>query len=261
VNDFADNRWHVYVDRRCDDGKPFYVGKGNDARLSRSVRNLRHTNVAKKHGFVREVVMTTPDENFALQKERELITEFHTRDYDGGCNYTAGGDGVSGLRHTQESKDKNRAAHVGKTLSKETCEKKSVSMKLSKKVYRRKVVKLSAGVVVDTYDSVADAARSVGDLRGATLVSRCCAGKTKTFAGFGWNYVDADQQTTVKKRQRAAVRRVLQSSLADEPVAQFASLAEASRTVKRNAGSIKECCHNRRETAYGFKWQFVDKSV
>jgi hypothetical protein len=48
----------VYVDYTCElIPRAFYVGKGNAARVVNTKRNLRHTNIAKKYGLHREIVM------------------------------------------------------------------------------------------------------------------------------------------------------------------------------------------------------------
>lgn len=106
----TERKFFVYVDFREDDGKPFYVGKGLNSRVKLEKRNPLHANIKNKHGMVRKIVLETHDEQEALQKEIELIQELKTHvDFGvGGANFTLGGDGTSGYKHIDESKEKMR---------------------------------------------------------------------------------------------------------------------------------------------------------
>lgn len=90
--------FHTYIDW-TNDGRPFYVGMGDDARIARKLgRNKHHTHVAKKHGQCREIVLSIDDRQATVDLEIRLIAEHHTfvddTSYNGiGCNYTKGGEG------------------------------------------------------------------------------------------------------------------------------------------------------------------------
>lgn len=86
----------VYIDS-TDDGRPFYVGKGNAKRLRCRMRNDVHTRIANKHGWHREIVLATSVENITLAHEVELIAQLRTQcNIVGhwGANLTSGGEGV-----------------------------------------------------------------------------------------------------------------------------------------------------------------------
>jgi hypothetical protein len=182
--------WFVYVDYRLDIRQPFYVGKGNSSRVSRVNRNKHHSHVVAKHGFYREVVLGTRDEKFALEHEVRLIKELRTRDFFGGCNYTDGGDGVSGLKHSDASNEKNRLAHTGRVYSQKTCLQKSESMLMSARVRRKAVQRIDTSGNVVVYESICSAERDLKKSGCATLISRCCLGKTKTAYGYAWKFLD-----------------------------------------------------------------------
>lgn len=120
--------YHVYVDYKPD-GTPFYVGKGTRHRVTYRQRNKWHTSITDKYpDWYRKVVETAP-EALCHELEEFLISEIGRRDLGLGplVNLTNGGDGVSGLRHSQETKDKCREIQkgekgfwYGKTLSIET---------------------------------------------------------------------------------------------------------------------------------------------
>lgn len=250
--------WYVYVDRRLDTCAPFYVGKGDAARVRRKERNRYHQNIVARHGIERSIVFETGDEREALDKEIELIKELRTRDYFGGANFTDGGDGVSGYRFALEAIEKNRIIHTGVTHGENTCEKKRRSMLESPAVRRRPVQQVDeSGKVIATHGSVSAAARAVGRPDAATLVSRCCRGKVKTFMGFGWTYVEPSATNCARRShaQRRAVEQVERRS--GLVVAVHPSIAAAARSLGKNNVSIRACCHGTRSTAYGFEWRFA----
>lgn len=121
----------LYVDSRIDDGVAFYIGIGNEYRCRKIKRNKKHARISAKHGVCRNVVFKFDARDEACEYERMMIASLHTRDYDGGSNFTDGGDGAMGRRYTmsQETKDKLRVAHKEKKLSPET--KLKVSMALT----------------------------------------------------------------------------------------------------------------------------------
>lgn len=122
----------VYVDETADE-IPFYVGKGNSDRVLNLRRNQKHSRVSKKYGRNRIVLVETEDESEAFEFEKAFIQEFHTfvRDPLAGrlaCNFTVGGEGISGHTHSIETRKKLRESHIGKTLSIESRRKVSISL-------------------------------------------------------------------------------------------------------------------------------------
>jgi hypothetical protein len=99
------------------DGNPFYIGKGT-AKRSRdffTARNPRHRNTVAKYGQDSILVkfMACVDESSALEMEKGLIKVFRTCGFDL-ANYTDGGDGVSGLKHSEETRKKMSLGRLGK---------------------------------------------------------------------------------------------------------------------------------------------------
>jgi hypothetical protein len=149
ISDSA-KRFYVYVDYTADDHTPFYVGKGDAKRVKKFKRNPKHKNESNKHGMYRRIVLDTSDEQQAFDYEKLLIAKLHTfvedpEAPDVACNFTLGGDGLSGFNHNAKTKEKmseaakNRppfseetrrkmsAGQRGKTLSEETKLKMSAS--------------------------------------------------------------------------------------------------------------------------------------
>lgn len=109
---------HVYIDYRLDTGTPFYVGKGDDARVANfRCRNIVWKRIVSKHGVRREITLTTSIHDIVLKEEIELIRMLRTRDYHGGANLTDGGEGSLGWNPSKETRQRMREAKVGRKLS------------------------------------------------------------------------------------------------------------------------------------------------
>lgn len=212
--------FYVYVHRRATDGRVFYVGKGQGNRAtSKSRSNQYWHNIVKKHGFTAHIVMMFNREECAFSFERALI-KFYGR--ENLCNHTDGGEGVSGMTHSNETrlkmsgprpnadqwlrgkeipdwlKEKLRAAKLGRKQS-ETHAEKSRKSKVGKKqprdaveyvmTFRRVKVVNDKGEV---FCSVTDAAKYMSMRLGIKAsqgnISMCLSGKRKTAYGHKWKY-------------------------------------------------------------------------
>ena len=130
----------VYVARCKVNGKP-YVGKTDKTmrwrrmlheRDARNGSSLVFHRALRKYGFEAfewKVLMRDNDPGILNECEIVLIRQLKSK-VPNGYNLTDGGEGVSGLRvehsvwtgrnHTEEAKEKNRVAHLGKKHSKKT---------------------------------------------------------------------------------------------------------------------------------------------
>lgn len=87
-------------------GEVFYVGKGTIKRSKATDNRNRHWhNVVNKYGFEVNVVAEYEQEEDALRHEVELIAKYRA---DGNklVNVTSGGEGVSGYKHSDDSRKK-----------------------------------------------------------------------------------------------------------------------------------------------------------
>jgi len=102
---------YVYEHTRPDTGAIFYVGKGVGKRaFSRHQRNRHwHFIVSKAGGYTVNFLKEHLDEESALLCEVERISQLRSLGIIL-CNYTSGGEGTSGYKHTKESLDKISAA-------------------------------------------------------------------------------------------------------------------------------------------------------
>ena len=113
---------YLYRHIRIDKNEPFYIGIGSDSNYqranSRKNRNNHWESIVEKTDYRVDIVLDDISYEFAKQKEIEFI-DIYKRKEDNGtlCNITKGGDGVLGLIHTKESKEKMSDANKGKVIS------------------------------------------------------------------------------------------------------------------------------------------------
>ena len=106
---------YVYAHRRASDGEPFYIGKGKARRAwSASGRNRLWKFIAAKHGFTAEIIASELPEDCALTFERIVIAANKGR---GLANFTDGGGGISGWKHSEDTKRRIGAHWVGRKMT------------------------------------------------------------------------------------------------------------------------------------------------
>lgn len=74
-------------------------------------------------GFTHQVLCAGLTEREAKQLETAYIHKFKSNEREHGYNLTNGGDGVCGLKHTDQTREKMRNSHIGHTHSTETKQK------------------------------------------------------------------------------------------------------------------------------------------
>ena len=112
---------YAHIDPRL--GIPFYIGKGIQKRAeSLSARNTLYERFVKKmraegHEPVVQIVYSNLSEEEALTLEVQEIARYGRRNIGTGCllNLTDGGEGQSGLKHTEETKRKISSSLVGRS--------------------------------------------------------------------------------------------------------------------------------------------------
>lgn len=115
--------FYVYIHRRANDGRVFYVGKGKGDRIfSKSNRNRYWHNIVNKHGFTTNMVMRFNSEECALSFEVALIKHYGRENL---CNLTGGGDGIRDP--SQETRKKISLSRIGKKASELSRRKMSIS--------------------------------------------------------------------------------------------------------------------------------------
>lgn len=126
-NEMNENNFYVYEHIRLDNNSCFYVGKGHGRRHKHKSRNEHHDRIVKKHGMRTNIIKYNLSEQEALSFEKETIENYvFNRGYgidiagyrktSGNMltNQTFGGDGTSGIVHSEEWKKQHSIDMTGK---------------------------------------------------------------------------------------------------------------------------------------------------
>ncbi len=116
--------FYVYAHYTLDTNELFYIGKGRNNRAfqrgkgSKGRNNYWHK-IVNKHGYRVEMLISNLKESDAFIQEILAIKEFSPR-----CNFNKGGEGISGYKHTIETKRKMSEMKLGVKQTKETINKR-----------------------------------------------------------------------------------------------------------------------------------------
>ena len=108
-------KFYTYAYLR-EDGSPYYIGKGAGRRAYRKERRTFHPPKDKSRIIFLKQNLT---EKEAFKHEKYMIAVFGRKDLGTGIlhNRTDGGEGISGLVHTEESKKKMSESLKGKIFT------------------------------------------------------------------------------------------------------------------------------------------------
>lgn len=119
------------------------------------------------------------------------------------------------------------------------------------------------GVFDTEYKCINDALKKLNIKEGQTIhISKCCKGIVNTAHGYRWKY----KKDVFDKRNLDAISNdnqvsVHQCDLNDVILHTHNSITQAAKSVgKQSLILIKKCCNNEIESAYGYKWKYVNKS-
>ena len=113
---------YLYRHIRLDKNEPFYIGIGSDDKYqranSKTHRNKHWLSIVGKTEYKVQILIDDISYDYAKEKEIEFI-DVYKRTEDNGtlCNITKGGDGVLGLKHTEEARKKMGYPNKGKVIS------------------------------------------------------------------------------------------------------------------------------------------------
>lgn len=106
--------YYVYVHIRQDTNQIFYVGKGKENRcFSKNNRNKHWKHITESVSYKVNIIASDLEEELAFLCETEMIAKLKHLKINL-VNYTDGGEGVSGLKHSEESKKKMSAKQKGR---------------------------------------------------------------------------------------------------------------------------------------------------
>jgi group I intron endonuclease len=234
----------------------------------------------RKYGWeniTHEVLYENLTEDEAKRLEQELIKEFDSKNPEHGYNRTDGGDGVKGYEYTEEVLDKMRQHANRMWANPETKEKllkhlqevskNNVGRKRSEKSIRATVERLSIkvdqydrdGNFIQTFDSLMDAARSVGKETNAAIVS-CCKSKRKSYCGFIWKYhgdeLTADEIEWRNSKEYKSKREIVMCDDDWNEIKRFPGFHDAGRELGLNYKAIFSAVKTGRH-CNGYKWRYA----
>lgn len=113
---------------------------------------------------------------------------------------------------------------------------------------------LKTGDVLATFDSISDAATSVGCRAGN--ITGVCTGQYRSSSGFFWRYKGSDALPPKPKQKRQVEQLCLESG---QVLATFDSISAAAKFIGITSPGISYCCNGRNgsKSAGGFGWRFV----
>jgi hypothetical protein len=108
------------------------------------------------------------------------------------------------------------------------------------------------GLLVGQYDSLESAANAVSAYK--TCVGNACIGQNNTCKGYYWSYY---LSSTPIYSQDQRKKGVVQYSLNGDLIAEYNSVAEASKETGISKTCISRVCRKERKKSGGFKWEYV----
>jgi hypothetical protein len=105
--------------------------------------------------------------------------------------------------------------------------------------------------LINQFDSLTYAAKTVNTTK--QHISRACLSVNKTFKGFFWSY---DYFEYFEPEKDSRIREVQQFSLVGGLLAEYKSVAEASRQTGISKTCISRVCRCERQQSAGYLWKF-----
>lgn len=177
---------YLYAHIRLDTNEIFYIGIGSDAKYVRSKTNSSRNSdwhrIVDKYGFKPVVLIDGVSKEVACDLEREFISYYGRLDLGNGSlvNLTNGGNGICGIKRSDETRIKISNSHKGKRATEEVRKKMSASHK-GKKIsdeHRAKISLSQSKRVIDTstgiiYNSTREVSCKFG-INKSTLKNMLC---------------------------------------------------------------------------------------
>lgn len=179
----------MYCHQRKDTGKCFYIGKGKGNRAySKSNRNPHWHNIVNKVGYDVVILVNGITEEKALELEIDFIAQIGLENL---CNITIGGEGVSGLKHSDKSRKMMSDAKTGKNHPRygKPSDKHPLYGRIGDKNPTSKPIlqiDKDTNQIICEFSCAYEAERTLKISQ--SNITACCIGKRKSAGNFIWKY-------------------------------------------------------------------------
>ena len=234
----------------------------------------------RKYGWeniVHEVLYENLSEEDAKRIEEELIKKLDAQNPEHGYNMTAGGDGSKNHKVTDEQREKMREstsrmwddpemrAHLTEHLRE--ISKKNIGRKMDPDVVKKRVEKSSikvdqysrTGEYIQTFNSLMDAARSIGKDCNSAIIA-CCKGKKKSYCGYIWKYhgdeLTDEQIKWSNRRDDSRLREIVMCDDDWNEIRHFPGFHDAGRELGISYKAIHSACQTGRRCG-GHRWKYA----
>ena len=247
----------VYQHRIPNKGDIFYIGIGKDKKraFTKSNRNEFWHNVVNKYGYEIEILVEDVSWEVACEIEKELIKKYGRRCKNQGTlvNITEGGEGVLGLKHTEQAKAKmsnNRDIKISVMNIK-----KAVKINKGKRKIENTCTLQEIKEMYEEY-TIEEISNKLGV--SFPTVSKYLREKDIYIPRKNMKPPSAEKRQKVSKSLKGkGNKEVLQYSKNGEFINKFKSLTEASNKTNIKNSCISAVCNGKQKTAGGFKWKYA----
>lgn len=204
-------------------------------------------------GFDKYIIYQTDEseakrdiDKIVLEKETFYINLFRSDSSEFGYNLTSGGDGISGYKHTEETKRKLSESHSGEA-----------HWKFGKtNVGGEAILQFDLDFnFIKEWPSMSEISRELGCK--ANNISKCCANQIDTYYGFIWvkktEYYDGYlQEHKSRAKCKSNDKTVLQYDFLGNFIAKYISCSAAGKALGKK--TVSTAASGRDPQLYGYIW-------
>lgn len=255
----------IYKHTNKSNGKS-YIGKTTrnpDERYKNGKGYKKHpyfNNAIEKYGWdnFETIILENVSNNKIDEREIYWIGYYDTTNRNKGYNLTKGGEGITGYKHTLETKEK-----ISKKMSGKSHPQYGITKDDSEILDRKSFYELDySGNIIKEYFGVNISSSEIGISR--ANLSQCLRGFTLT--ANNRIFIHKDDYSEIKvmelirkvknKKKSNAQKVVIQFSKKMEKIQEWNSCSEAGRKLGISGSKISSCATYKQNTSGGFVWRY-----
>jgi hypothetical protein len=258
---------YAHYRKNDDSGLPFYIGKGSGKRAFVRRRTAYWKNIVAKNGLRVDILCSWPSEEDAFIHEKVLIEIFKSMGACE-CNLTKGGEGPSGMTHSEQVKQRMREKHTGVPLS------NSHKLALQSVWAREEVKEKHRAALLRSWDNPERRAKQsqiqkqLKSTEEARQHMKEISKKCRQNPEINQKIIAACKAALTGKKKSATHIAALRAVKAKpviciETGVWYPTATEAIRAIKQNASTtsctnITNVCKGKQKKAYGFTWMYAN---